>query len=132
MKRFKRPGGPLTQAEFDKFNAQRKRVIYGLIAAFSFAGLVVAANKLFTFVPHPAVVFLFCVPITLWTLIQMFKFKCPSCGTTPMTTRASLGGGEVEVGSYVALRPKKCHKCGVLFEPPLKDSGRLGGASTRG
>jgi hypothetical protein len=121
MKRFKRPDGPLTQAEFDRFNTRRKRVIYGVIAIFSFAVLLGINDKLLHLKPHVAVIFLFGVPIMLWTLIQMLKFKCPRCDTTPMTTRASLGGGEVEVGSYVALRPKKCHKCGVLFEPPKQD-----------
>jgi hypothetical protein len=121
MKRFKRPDGPLTQAEFDKFNAQRKRVIWAVLAPFAYACVVVAAKKLLDFDAHPAAHFLFGAPTIIWALVEMFKFKCPRCNATPMTTRASLGGGEVEVGSYVALRPKKCHKCGVLFEPPKQD-----------
>ncbi len=118
MKQFKRQDGPLTQAEFDTFNARRLGVIHSMILIFTLAVVVGVAGRFFGFAPNAALVFWCGAPLVIWGLIQMFKFKCPRCHTTPMTTRASLGGGEVEVGSYVALRPKKCHKCGVLFEPP--------------
>lgn len=117
-KRFKRPDGPLTQVEFDEFNSQRKRMIWAVIAPFAYACVIVAVKKLFDFEVHPAVHFLFGAPSIIWALVEMLKFKCPRCGTMPMTTRTSLGTGEIEVGSYVALRPKKCRQCGVLFEAP--------------
>ena len=117
MKPFERPKGPLTQAEYETFQAKRRGVIRGVIVAFSFVGVLAICTKLLHLEPHPAVPFLF-FPITIWLLFQMFKFKCPRCGTTPMTTRTSFGGGEVVVGNFVALRPKKCHKCGVAFAPP--------------
>ena len=118
MKPFTRSQGPLTQTECDKFQSQRKRVVAGVVAIFSFAGVLVVSKKILHLEPNQLVIFLFGVPLILWLLIQMFKFKCPRCGTTPMTTRTSFGGGEVVVGSFVALRPKKCHKCGVAFAPP--------------
>jgi len=120
-KLFMQPKGPLTQAEYEKFESNRKRVISGVIVVFSFVGVLAISIKFLHLEPHPAVPFLF-FPITIWLLIQMFKFKCPRCGTTPMTTRTSFGGGEVMVGSFVALRPKKCHKCGVSFAPPQLDA----------
>jgi hypothetical protein len=124
MRPSKWPEGPLTQAEYTKFQMRRKRVILGVAAIFSFAVFLGINDKFLHFTPPMALLFLFAVPIMLWTLIQMFKFQCPRCGTMPMTMRASLGAGEGEVGNYMALRPKKCHKCGVLFEPPLRDSAR--------
>jgi hypothetical protein len=123
-KPFMKPKGPLTQAEYEKFQAKRRRVISGVIVAFSFVGVLAISIKFLHLEPHPAVPFLF-FPITIWLLIQMFKFKCPRCGTTPMTTRTSFGGGEVVVGSFVALRPKKCHKCGVAFAPPQPDANQI-------
>jgi predicted RNA-binding Zn-ribbon protein involved in translation (DUF1610 family) len=125
MKRAKWPEGPLTQTEYDKFRSLRKRAMAPLIAAFAFAIVMVVTQKVFYLEPPMVVLFLFIVPITIWGLIQILKYKCPRCGTMPMMTRTSLGGGEVEVGSYVALRPKKCHECGVLFECPQKVSGQF-------
>ena len=118
MTPFIQTKGPLTQTEYGKFESNRKRVIFGGIAAFAFAGVVGICQKVFRLEPNPYVFFVLLWIITIWLLIQMFKFKCPRCGTTPMTTRPSFGGGEVVIGSFVALRPKKCHKCGVAFAPP--------------
>ncbi|MCA0176618.1 MAG: hypothetical protein LCH73_10085, partial [Proteobacteria bacterium] len=117
-KRIKRSEGPLTQIEFDMFNARRKRIIFGFTGIFSLAIFLGVNDKLLQLKIPVGAIFVCGASIMLWTLIQMLKFKCPRCNTTPMTTRTSLGGGGVEIGGYVALRPKKCHKCGVLFEPP--------------
>lgn len=116
------PQKPLTQVQYDTFQSQRKRVIFAGIAVFSFAGVMGLNQKFLHLEPNPFVIFVCVGVITIWLLIQMFKYKCPRCGTTPMTTRPSFGGGEVVVGSFVALRPKKCHKCGVSFVAPQPDA----------
>jgi len=112
------PQEPLTQVEYKKFQHFRKRVIFSGIAAFSFAGVMGINQKFLHLEPNPFVIFVCVGLITIWGLIQMFKYKCPRCGTTPMMTRPSFGGGEVAVGSFIALRPIKCLKCGVSFSPP--------------
>ena len=118
MKSSIRSQEPLTQAELHKFQSQRMRVILAGVAVFSFAGLMAINQKFFRLEINLIVIFLFGGAPILWGLIQMFKYKCPRCGTTPMMTRPSFGGGQVEVGSFVALFPKKCFKCGVSFASP--------------
>lgn len=113
-----RPQEPLTQAESDEFQLQRKRVILAGVAVFSFAGLMAINQNFFRLETNAFVIFIFVGAIILWGLIQVFKYKCPRCGTTPMMTRPSFGVGQVEAGSFVALFPKKCFKCGVSFAPP--------------
>lgn len=113
-----RPQEPLTRAESDKFQSQRKRVTLAGVAVLSFAGVMAINQKFFRLEINVLVIFACVGVITIWGLIQMFKYKCPRCGTTPMMTRPSFGGGDVEVASFVALRPKKCFKCGVSFAPP--------------
>ena len=108
----------LSEPQYEMFQAQRKRVIGGVLAIFAVVGVMVISQKLLRLEFHPAVHFALFVPITLWTMIQMFKFKCPQCGVTPMMTRPSFSSGEVAVTGYVALRPRTCHKCGVSFAAP--------------
>jgi hypothetical protein len=105
----------LTRSEYDMFNSHRKRLILVGGLALAFAATMVFLRGCFHIEPHPAVHFIFIVPITIWGLIQGFKFRCPRCDAIPLTTRPSVGGRDVEVSGFVALFPTKCHKCGVLF-----------------
>ena len=112
----------LTEAEYVRFRARRLKVVYAAAVSFVYAAVLAAIGDLINIESHLGVVFLVSLGLVLWALSQMFRFKCPRCGVTPMTTRPSLGSGEVVVTGYVALNPKKCHKCGVSFRLPTTDA----------
>jgi len=113
---------PLSREEYERFETLRKRVLFGGCVVFAYAVCVAIMVNLFHFEPNLFIIMVsFPIP-TIWTLFQMFKYKCPRCGTTPMVKRLSFGFGEVEAGSYVALSPKKCLKCSVLFAPPQEEA----------
>lgn len=112
----------LTQAEFFAFEKKRLRMIYGFVAIFLVACLLGVNDKLLHVDLHVGLVMFCVVPLMLWTLVQTLKFKCPRCGATPLTTRKSVSIDQVEVGNYVAFRPKVCQRCGVSLLLPLATS----------
>lgn len=116
---------PLSRSEYEKFQAARRRAIFSVCAILLYAVALALMVNLFKVEPSPAILLVSGFLIIIVSMIQFIRYKCPRCKTTPMTTRTSFGGGEVVIGGYVALRPKKCHKCGVLFEPPTEERGQL-------
>lgn len=108
-------GKPLTQAEYEKFHVRRRSLI-SLTVAMLFVGSCLAVGRgVWDLKVSAFLVFICFAPLCIAGLFIAFSYKCPHCGTTPMVTRPSFGGGEVAVTSYVNLLPKKCHKCGAIF-----------------
>lgn len=105
----------LSRAEYDSFQSRRLKVLLGGVLGFAFAIAVAITVNLFHVEPHPVVLGVGSFVCVIWLLVQMFKYKCPRCGTTPMTTRLTFGNDETAEGGFLALFPKKCSKCGVLF-----------------
>lgn len=108
----------LNQAEFQSFESRRKAIIRGAIICFFSVGILAINNKLLHFEIRGLALVAIIVSFLasgLWTMIQMFQFKCPRCKATPMAKRMSLDGGTIESASFVALCPDKCGKCGVHF-----------------
>ena len=108
----------LTEAEHRKFASRRIAMTRGLVALFVLPVVLALNAKLLHFEIRGAavaIIFAYAFGVGLWTMVQMFRFKCPRCGTTPMAKRLSFGGGVVESSSFVALSPKQCQKCGVKF-----------------
>lgn len=105
----------LSRVEFDQFEGARKLAAIlwvlclglGLLAAT----LKIAFNRVIDVDLAVGLTFI----LTIMLLVTIFRYKCPRCGTTPMTERVSVATGEIEAGGFVALRPKRCMKCGVMF-----------------
>jgi len=105
----------LSRVEFDQFEGARKLVAIlwalclglGLLAAT----LKIAFNREIDVDLAVGLTFI----LTIMLLVAMFRYKCPRCGTNPMIERVSVATGEIEVGGFVALHPKRCTKCGVMF-----------------
>lgn len=108
----------LSQAEYKDFQSRRTRVVVGFCAALSYALLLAVLKHTLHVEPNLALLLACGFAIGIWVLLQLFGFKCPRCGTIPMMTRTSFGTGNAAVTGFVALRPKKCLKCGVRFTRP--------------
>jgi len=117
-----KPKGPLSRIEYEKFQALRKRVILSGCFGFGFSVVIAIMVNVLHVEPNFGVLAVGSFISVIWILLQMFKYKCPRCGAMPMTTRPSFSPEEVTVTGFVALFPKKCHKCGVLFVPPKEDA----------
>lgn len=113
--------GPLTLAEFEQFASRRARLWKAAGIAFSYStclALLTTFGASYGLVVSEFIVALATLPLCLCCLIAMLSFKCPRCGAVPMTRRTSLATGTLEYGGFVALRPKSCGKCEVLFVKP--------------
>jgi DNA-directed RNA polymerase subunit M/transcription elongation factor TFIIS len=115
----------LSDAEYSKFESQRKRLEMSVVATFLMSAAIGVMDRVLHFKLHVLGLFIFAFACTVATLIQAFRFKCPRCGETPMLTRASGDFSEVQVTRMIALRPKSCHKCLVPFAPPSVTKERI-------
>jgi hypothetical protein len=121
----------LSDAEYEKFESQRKRLEMSVVVTFLMAAAIVVLDGVLHVKLHMLGLFIFAFACTVATLIQAFRFKCPRCGETPMLTRASGDFSEVQVTRMIALRPKACHKCLVPFAPPSVTKARIEDVQTQ-
>lgn len=108
---------PLNEQEYAQFSKLRLK-LWGFVAAMVVIPLALVALDRVAGPVSPILLFSTIVPIFLWGLVQMFRFKCPRCKTVPMIRTVAIGEDGVDVGTMVALAPKQCRKCHVHFIPP--------------
>jgi hypothetical protein len=100
-----------------RFRVLWRRTMVGFVVSFAvlfFGGEFVEPEQSHWFV---LLMFVLVIP----TVFFGIRYKCPHCGTAPMGTSISIGGGQVAASRGIHPFPKRCTCCGYyLSEKALK------------